>query len=57
LKVYDMLGREVQTLINETKQPGTYQALFNGTNLSGGVYIYKLSSNKNTSVNKMILLK
>jgi photosystem II stability/assembly factor-like uncharacterized protein len=42
LKVYDMLGREVVTLVNEEKSPGNYEIKFDGSNLSSGVYYYRL---------------
>jgi hypothetical protein len=59
LKVYDVLGREVATLVNEEKQPGEYKINFNSDEygLSTGVYIYKLTANNRTSAKKMILLK
>ncbi|MGD8779824.1 MAG: hypothetical protein PVH88_12785 [Ignavibacteria bacterium] len=41
LKVYDILGNEVATLVNEQKQPRIYEVNFNGSNLSSGIYIYK----------------
>ena len=44
LKVYDVLGREVATLVNETKQPGNYEVEFNTKNLSTGIYFYKLKA-------------
>ncbi len=43
LRVYDMLGREVATLVSEEKQPGTYEVPFNAMHLSSGVYFYRLS--------------
>jgi hypothetical protein len=57
IKIYDALGREVQTLINDMKTPGNYIVDFDGTNLSSGVYFYKLASNDFVSIKKMILLK
>jgi hypothetical protein len=45
LKVYDVLGKEVVTLVNEQLKPGTYEAKFDGTNYPSGVYYYKLSIN------------
>ncbi len=44
LKVYDILGREVATLVNEVKEPGTYTVQFDGSNLASGVYFYQLKS-------------
>ena len=42
LKVYDILGKEVKTLVNEIKPAGTYSIVFNGSNLPSGVYFYRL---------------
>ena len=57
LIIYDALGREVQTLVNEQLSPGTYQADFDGTNLSSGIYYYKLESADYTETKKMVLIK
>jgi Secretion system C-terminal sorting domain len=57
LKVYDVMGREVQTLVNENLQPGTYETSFDGSKLNSGVYFYKLTTSKFTDVKRMILLK
>ncbi len=57
LKVYDVLGREVKSLVNEVKAPGEYSVDFNGTELSSGVYFYKLESNGFTDIKKMMLIK
>ncbi|MBI5403805.1 MAG: T9SS type A sorting domain-containing protein [Ignavibacteriae bacterium] len=57
LKVYDVLGREVKTLVNEVKTPGNYSVDFNGTELSSGVYFYKLESNQFSDIKRMILIK
>jgi hypothetical protein len=57
LKVYDLLGREVATLVNEEKTAGNYEAEFNGSTLSSGIYFYKLQTENYTEVKKMILLK
>ncbi|TVM01077.1 MAG: hypothetical protein CV087_11390 [Candidatus Brocadia sp. WS118] len=57
LKIYDILGKEVTTLINEVKNAGTYEAVFNGTNLSSGVYFYKLETTGFVDTKKMFLLK
>ncbi len=55
--VYDVMGREVQTLVNESLQPGTYQATFNGSELSSGVYFYRLTSDNFTDTKRMLLVK
>lgn len=57
LKVYDVLGSEVITLVNEVKEPGDYSISFDGSNLSSGIYIYKLNAGTFTSVKKMMLTK
>lgn len=59
LKVYDILGNEIATLINENQKGGKHTVSFNTAsyNLSSGVYIYKLQAEKFTSVKKMILAK
>ena len=57
LKVYDVLGNEVATLVNEVKSPGTYEVEFNATELSSGTYFYKLQSSGFIETKKMILLK
>lgn len=57
LKIYDMLGREVTSLVNEVRPAGYYSVDFNAANLSSGVYFYKLESNNFVDVKKMILIK
>lgn len=57
LKVYDILGKEIATLINEEKSQGKYEVNFNASNLSSGVYIYKIQAGDFVSSRKMILLK
>jgi hypothetical protein len=57
LKVYDILGNEVAILVNEEKPTGTYHVSFNATQLTSGVYFYKLEMNDIIDVKKMILLK
>ncbi|MEO8233644.1 MAG: T9SS type A sorting domain-containing protein, partial [Ignavibacteriota bacterium] len=57
LKVYDIMGKEVATLVNEYKQAGNYEIEFDGTALASGVYFYKLSVNNFVSIKKMILLR
>jgi len=57
LKVYDVLGREVETLVNETKAPGEYSVAFDGSRLSSGVYFYRMTAGNYVSTKKAILLK
>ncbi|MCB9248825.1 MAG: T9SS type A sorting domain-containing protein [Ignavibacteriales bacterium] len=57
LKVYDVLGNEITTLVNEIKSPGNYEVQFDASNFSNGVYYYKLSSGNFVQVKKMMLLK
>ncbi len=56
LIVYDLLGSEVAVLVNEPKQPGTYEVEFNGDNLPSGVYFYKLTAGDSYSASKKMLL-
>ena len=57
LKVYDILGREVRTLVEEFKDKGTYSATFDGSNLASGIYIYSLNVNNVTMTKKLLLMK
>ncbi len=57
LKVYDILGKEVATLVNEEKDAGYYEVKFDASLLASGVYIYKLQAGDFVSSKKMILLK
>ena len=57
LKVYDVLGKEVATLINEEKLAGSYEINFDASSLSSGIYFYKLQAGSFTKTNKMILLR
>jgi len=57
LKIYNLLGREILTLVNEEELPGNYEVKLDGTNLSSGIYFYKLQTEDFTQTKKMILLK
>ncbi len=57
LKVYDLLGREIATLVNGKKSPGTYEVLFDGSKLPSGVYFYRLESGRFAETKKLILIK
>jgi hypothetical protein len=57
LKVYDMLGNEIQTLVEGNHRAGNYNIYFDGSNLSSGVYFYKLNAGNFVETRKMILVK
>jgi photosystem II stability/assembly factor-like uncharacterized protein len=57
LSVYDMLGREVATLVNEQLRPGTYEVEWNASQYTSGVYFYKLNSGNYTETKKLVLIK
>lgn len=57
LKIYDILGKEIQTLINEFQNNGTYSINFNGTKLSSGIYLYKLQLGDFVEQKKMLLMQ
>lgn len=57
ISIYDLLGRQVETLVNEKLQPGKYQISFNGVNYSSGIYYYKMETQNFVQTKKMLLLK
>lgn len=57
LKVYNILGKEVASLVNEVKESGIHSVNFDASTLSSGVYIYKISSNESVQTKRMILIK
>ena len=57
LKVYDILGSEVATLVNEVQEAGYKEVQFNGSNYASGMYIYRLTSGNFSSIKKMMLVK
>ena len=57
IKIYDILGREVKTLVNEEKVAGNYTIKFNGSNFASGVYFYRMHANNFYQTKKFILLK
>jgi plastocyanin len=57
MKVYNILGKEVATLVNETKEAGSYAVHFDASGLASGTYFYKLSTGTSTSVKKLVLMK
>jgi len=57
IKIFDLLGKEVSTLVNENLNPGTYEVKFISGNLPSGIYFYRMETEKFTSTKKLILLK
>ncbi|MDR3611901.1 MAG: T9SS type A sorting domain-containing protein [Ignavibacteriaceae bacterium] len=57
IKVYDVLGNEITTLVNEIKQSGVHEINFDASELSSGIYMYRMTVNNFTQIRKMILLK
>ncbi|MCB0729337.1 MAG: T9SS type A sorting domain-containing protein, partial [Ignavibacteriae bacterium] len=57
IKIFDMSGKEVMSLVNEVKTAGYYSVNFNAANLSSGIYFYRLSSADFTATKKMMLVK
>ncbi|MCX6169754.1 MAG: T9SS type A sorting domain-containing protein [Ignavibacteriales bacterium] len=57
LTIYDMLGREIATIVNADLGAGYHEVEFNGSNLPSGIYIYRIQAGEFTSVKKMILMK
>jgi hypothetical protein len=57
LKIYDVLGREIETLINEELNPGTYEIEWNAANYPSGVYFYSLTAGNFTQTKKMVIIK
>jgi hypothetical protein len=57
LVVYDVLGRQVATLVNEEKAPGSYEVRFDGSTLASGVYFYRMQAGDFVDTKKFVLLK
>ncbi|MBK8947102.1 MAG: T9SS type A sorting domain-containing protein [Ignavibacteriae bacterium] len=57
LKIYDVLGREIKTLVNKVQTPGNYEVKFDAGNLSTGIYFYTLKSGDFYQTKKMMLIK
>jgi para-nitrobenzyl esterase len=57
IKLYDLLGREIKTLVNEEKTAGSYSYIFDGSSLSSGIYFYRITAGKFAQTKKMILMK
>lgn len=57
IKIYDILGREVKTLVNEFKNAGSYIISFNGSEFASGIYFYRIQAGSFVSVKRMVLIK
>ena len=57
LKIFDILGREVQTLVNSEQAPGQYIVKFDAQNLASGIYFYQINAGNFTATKKLMLLK
>lgn len=57
LKIFDVLGNVIKTLVNEEKQPGVYQIEFDATKFASGIYVYKLNSGNYNDAKKMTIIK
>jgi len=57
LKIYDILGNQITTLVNKQQAPGTYKVAFNAASLPSGIYFYKLTTNNFTETKHMVLIK
>jgi hypothetical protein len=57
LKVYDLLGREVETLVSGYLPAGVHDTKFNASHLASGMYVYRLQAGTYTAVKKMLLMK
>jgi hypothetical protein len=57
IKVYDVLGKEVETLVNENKPVGNYSVEFNSIKSSSGIYFYRMQAGSFVDTKKLILLK
>jgi hypothetical protein len=55
--VYDVLGREVRVLVNETQGAGRYQVIFDASSLASGVYLYRLTAGSFSQTRKMVMVR
>ncbi len=55
--LYDVLGREVKTIVNENTEPGRFKVVFNADNFASGLYFYRITSNDFTDVKKLLIVK
>ena len=57
LRIYDVLGREVMTLVDEIREANWYEVTFDASTLPSGIYFYRLQAGKFTEVKKMLLMR
>jgi hypothetical protein len=57
LVVFDILGKEISTVVNEKLNAGTYEVKFDGSNLPSGIYFYRLETGSFSEVKRMVLIK
>ena len=57
IKIYDILGNEISTIIDKYQNGGEYDAIFQSDNLSSGIYFYKIQAGNFSAVKKMLLLQ
>jgi len=57
IKIFNILGKEISTLVNESLQPGTYETIFDGSGLNSGVYFYKFTTDGFSETKRMLLIK
>jgi len=57
IKVFDITGKEIETLVNEQLQPGTYETDWNASSFSSGVYFYKITAESYTETKRMLIVK
>jgi hypothetical protein len=55
--LYDILGKEVKTIVNEVVEPGKYRVTYSAENLASGLYFYKMTSGDFTDVKRMVIMK
>jgi hypothetical protein len=57
LNVFDMIGREITSLVNEEKSPGNYEVKFDGSSFASGIYFYRLKAGNYLETKKILLIK
>lgn len=57
MRIFDMTGREIATLVNQIQKAGRYSVSFNGSNFASGIYFYKITAGDFSSIKKMVLVK